>query len=482
MESGTGPERKAVAIAYGLLCHGLFVAGVAMMIFQMYSGMAACFGRLAPPWSSIANFLLLAQFPLAHSFLLTRPGQALLAKLAPAAVARDMAPTTYVIIAALQTLLLFSLWTPSGVIWWQAKGVTLAVLSLLYLASWLLLSKAIWDAGFGLQTGVIGWIAAYLGRRPKYPPMPKSGLFRWCRQPIYLAFTATLWTVPTWTPDQLMLALVLTAYCLIGPLFKEARFKRLFAGEFAAYQAKHRYFLPLPFQPAVRNDLSIYDTYAAQWWDGSVRWLRTLRNLVPARLAHFDRIADWRGKAVLDLGCGGGFMAEALCKRGAVVTGLDPAAEAIAIAERHAAETGNTIRYLTGSGEAIPLASASMDMVVCVDVLEHVANLDRVLAEVQRVLKPGGLFLFDTINRGWLARLVIVHIAEDILGLLPRGTHDPAKFIRPGELTAKLEGLGFSLGPIAGLGPRGLNRRLDFTFGPVPTAGIMYISHARKIH
>ncbi len=391
-----------------------------------------------------------------------------------------MAPTTYVIAASAQTLLLFSLWTPSGVIWWQAGGVTLAVLSLLYLASWLLLAKAIWDAGFGLQTGAIGWIAAYLGRRPKYPPMPKTGLFRWCRQPIYLAFTATLWTVPTWTPDQLMLALVLTAYCLIGPLFKEVRFKRLFAGEFAAYQAKHRYFLPLPFQPAVRNDLGIYDAYAAHWWDGSVRWLRTLQNLVPARLAHFDRIADWRGKSVLDLGCGGGFMAEALCERGAAVTGLDPAAGAIVIAQRHAAETGKTIRYLTGGGEAIPLASASMDLVVCVDVLEHVADLDRVLAEVDRVLKPGGLFLFDTINRNWLARLVIVHIAEDILGLLPRGTHDPAKFIRPNELAAKLEGLGFSLGPIAGLGPRGLNRRLDFTFGPVPTTRIMYIGHARK--
>jgi 2-polyprenyl-6-hydroxyphenyl methylase/3-demethylubiquinone-9 3-methyltransferase len=229
----------------------------------------------------------------------------------------------------------------------------------------------------------------------------------------------------------------------------------------------------------MRNDLSIYRTFAPHWWDGSQRFLRLLHNLVPARLAYFDTIVvDWRGKAVLDLGCGGGFMAEALARRGARVTGIDPAAAAVRVAEAHARSQGLAIRYAVGSGECLPLADHDVDCVVCVDVLEHVADLDQVLDEVRRVLKPGGVFLFDTINRTPLAALIIVHLGETIFGLLPRGTHDPAKFIRPSELRAKLSARRFALGPLVGLGPRGLNRRLDFTFGRLPSLQIMYMGHA----
>jgi ubiquinone biosynthesis O-methyltransferase len=472
--------RKWVAVAYGVACHGLFVAGVAMMIFQMYSGMSHTFGRLDPPWRYLANALLVLQFPLTHSALLGLRGRKLMEMLAPRDFAADLAPTLFVIIASLQTLMLFSLWTPSGLVWWEAEGPARVVLSLLYAASWLMLAKAIADAGAGLQTGAIGWTALYRGRRPAYPPMPRHGLFRFVRQPIYLAFALTLWTVPIWTPDQLALALVLTTYCLVGPLFKEARFHRLFGEDFARYRAQHRYFLPWPVTAATRNDLTIYDRFAPRWWDGSVRWLRTLQNLVPARLAHFDTVTDWRGKAVLDLGCGGGFMAEALARRGAAVTGIDPAAQAIAIATRHAADTGLAIRYLAGSGEALPFVDGSMDIVVSVDVLEHVSDLGLVLAEVARVLKPGGLFLFDTINRTFLARLVIVFLGETVLRLLPPGTHDPAKFIRPAELGAALEKLGFTVAPFHGIGPRGLSRNFDVTFGAVPTLAIVYAGVARK--
>jgi len=473
----SGIGRKAAAALYGIVCHGLFAAGVAMMIWQMYFGMSRSFGTLAPPWSFFANALLVAQFPLLHSLLLTGRGRSLLARLAPAAVGRDLVPTSYVIVAALQTLLLFALWSPSGIIWWQAEGAMRGVLGLLYLASWLTLAKAIWDAGLGLQTGAIGWLAVYGNRRPAYPPMPQTGLFRFSRQPIYFAFTLTLWTVPVWTPDQLAIAVLLSTYCLIGPLFKEARFRKMFGTAFEDYRLGRSYFLPLP-RPASRNDLTIYERFAPHWWDGSVRWLRTLQNLVPARLAHFDMLIDWRGKRVLDLGCGGGFMAEALARRGAIVDAVDPAAAAIAIAKQHARDLG--IEYRVGTGEHLPFPDAGFDAVICVDVLEHVADLDRVLAEIHRVLKPGGQFFFDTINRTLLARLVVVHIAEDVLRLLPRGTHDPEKFIRPAEITGKLSRLGFELGPLAGLGPRRLTRRLDFAFGRLPTTAILYMSHARK--
>lgn len=472
-------DRRVIAVGYGMLCHSLFVTGVSMMIWQMYSGMSGCFGMLDQPFATIANVLLLVQFPLAHSFLLTQPGRTVLARLAPAAIGRDMASTTYVMIASAQTLLLFSLWTPSGTIWWQAGGAARAVLTLLYSASWLLLGKAIIDAGLGLQTGFIGWLAVFGNRRPAYPPMPQTGLFRYSRQPIYLAFTLTVWTVPTWTPDQLTIAIILSAYCLAGPLLKERRFAVLFGKSFEDYRRLHSYFIPM--WPAIRgNDLSIYGRFAPHWWDGTVRWLRTLQNLVPARLAHFDGLVDWRGKAILDLGCGGGFMSEAIAGRGGIVSGLDPAAEAIAIAQAHAASQGLNIAYRAGTGESLPYADESFDAVVCVDVLEHVTDLDRVLAEVHRVLKPGGLFLFDTVNRTLLARLVVVHAAEDVLRLLPRGTHDAHKFIRPAELLGRLEKLGFETAPPIGLGPRGLTRRLDIMFGTVPTRAIIYLSWARK--
>jgi len=228
------------------------------------------------------------------------------------------------------------------------------------------------------------------------------------------------------------------------------------------------------------NDLSIYRTYASNWWDGSQRFLRLLHNLVPARLSHFDEVVGtWQGRTVLDLGCGGGFMAEALSKRGATVIGIDPTEAAVAAAKAHADKAGLGIDYRVGNGEAIPLADCSVDCVVCVDVLEHVANVDRVIDEIARVLKPGGLFLFDTINRTMLAVFVIVHMGESVLGLLPRGTHDPAKFITPAELRAKLVACGLSVGPFVGLGPCGLDRRLDFTFGRLPSLQIMYAGHAR---
>ena len=230
----------------------------------------------------------------------------------------------------------------------------------------------------------------------------------------------------------------------------------------------------------MRNDLTIYDSVADQWWSDEVRWVRTLKNLVPGRLRWFDRQTDWQGQDVLDLGCAGGFMAEALAQRGANVTGIDPAEGAIEAARQHARKSGLRIGYDVGVGEALPYADASFDSVVCVDVLEHVADLNRVLAQVTRVLRPGGLFLFDTINRNPLARLATITLAEDVLRLLPRGTHDPAMFIKPRELRQALLGVGLIPGALTGLGPRGLNWRGDLTFGPLPMTAVQYMGIARK--
>ena len=229
-----------------------------------------------------------------------------------------------------------------------------------------------------------------------------------------------------------------------------------------------------------RNDLSIYDAAAPSRWSGQRRWVRTLGKMVPARLAYFDRLIDWAGKNVLDLGCAGGFMAEALAKRGAAVTGIDPAEQAIAAARTHAADQGLTIRYDVGLGESLPYAGDAFHAVVCVDVLEHVEDLDRVIEESARVLKPGGLFMFDTINRNLLARLMVVTAAEDWLKLLPKGTHDPARFIRPDELRQSPARHGLTPGPFTGLGPRRLDRQGDFTFGRLPFKGVLYMGTAKK--
>ncbi len=230
----------------------------------------------------------------------------------------------------------------------------------------------------------------------------------------------------------------------------------------------------------IRNNLAIYDEVAEAWWSDDIRWVRTLKNLVPGRLAWFDRHAEWAGKSVLDLGCAGGFMAEALAEKGANVTGIDPAAQAVDAARAHAAAAGHDIRYDVGVGESLPYGDASFDNVVCVDVLEHVQDLDRVLREVARVLRPGGLFLFDTINRNPIARLATITMAEDILGLLPKGTHDPDLFIKPAELRAALERALLVPGPFTGLGPRGLDKRADFVFGPLPLQAVLYMGLAFK--
>ena len=233
-----------IAVAFGFACHTLFACGVGAMMAAMFFGMSRCLGRLAAPWGSLADGLLLLQFPIVHSLLLGARGRRWMVRLAPFGLGGRLSTTTYVIVASVQVGLLFTLWTPSGVVWWRASGPTFAVLCTLYAASWLLLLRAIIDAGLTLQVGLLGWWAVARGRAPAYPPMPRQGLFRLCRQPIYLAFALTLWTAPTWTPDQLCVALVLTAYCVLGPCLKEIRFGRRFGAEFTEYRATVPYFLP----------------------------------------------------------------------------------------------------------------------------------------------------------------------------------------------------------------------------------------------
>jgi methanethiol S-methyltransferase len=239
-----GLGRVFLALGLGLLCHALFAVSVLSMIVAMYFGLSESFGRVPLPWAVLANAALILQFPFLHSVFLTNRGGRVLARLIPGPHGATLATTTYAIIASAQLLALFTLWTPSGIVWWRAEGTAFWLICSAYAASWILLGKASFDAGAEVQSGALGWMSLMARIRPIFPDMPTQGLFRLIRQPIYLAFALTLWLVPVWTPDQLALAVSYTAYCLLAPRLKERRFKARYGDKFEQYAATVPYVVP----------------------------------------------------------------------------------------------------------------------------------------------------------------------------------------------------------------------------------------------
>ncbi len=244
MRPPAGAGRIALALSLGVATHLVFAAAVLAMIMAMFFGLSESFGRVPQPWAWAANLALIVQFPLAHSLFLTARGGRVLARLVPGPHGAALATTTYALIASAQLLALFSLWTPSGIVWWRAEGWALAVTCMAYAGAWLVLLKASFDAGAEVQSGALGWMSVMARIAPRFPDMPTRGLFRLIRQPIYVAFALTLWTVPVWTPDQLLLATCYTAYCLLAPRLKERRFAARYGPRFAAYRARVPYALP----------------------------------------------------------------------------------------------------------------------------------------------------------------------------------------------------------------------------------------------
>ena len=239
-----GPKRILVAFSYGLVCQTLFAIAVGVMIVAMFFGMTESFGTVSKPWSYAANLFLVLQFPFMHSILLSKSGSQFLNFLAPSEYAGTLNTTSYAIFASIQLLALFALWTPSGVVWWRAEGYLFFIICVLYASSWALLIKASYEAGAEVQSGALGWMSLAQDKKPVFPDMPTRGLFSIIRQPIYVSFALTLWTVPVWTPDQLALAMIFTAYCLFAPKFKEARFEERYGARFRAYRARVPYALP----------------------------------------------------------------------------------------------------------------------------------------------------------------------------------------------------------------------------------------------
>lgn len=193
-----------------------------------------------------------------------------------------------------------------------------------------------------------------------------------------------------------------------------------------------------------KNDLEFYDLSAESWWSPQAK-IFALYHLNLPRFDFFCRyVSQWQDLKVLDVGCGGGFTCEFMAQKGAIVSGIDQSQKCIIKAQEHSRDSSFKISYLQGLAEDIPYSKNTFDIVTCVDVLEHVADLNQTVAEIYRVLKPNGLFLFDTINRNFKSKVIMIWLLENLLKEIPQGVHDWQKFIQPKELQDVMENQGFA--------------------------------------
>ena len=206
-------------------------------------------------------------------------------------------------------------------------------------------------------------------------------------------------------------------------------------------------------------ELRKFESIASRWWDPTSEF-RPLHEINPLRLDYVDTRAGLAGKAVLDVGCGGGILAEAMAARGARVTGIDLGAANIEIAQLHLLESGLEVDYRCVAVEALAAqAPQSFDVVTCMELLEHVPDPASVVQACARLAKPGGLVFLSTLNRNPKSYLFAIVGAEYLLGMLPKGTHDYAKFIRPSELARWVRAAGLELEDVTGLTYNPLTQR-----------------------
>lgn len=190
-----------------------------------------------------------------------------------------------------------------------------------------------------------------------------------------------------------------------------------------------------------RINNEIYDLEGDRWWqpDCSLNLLKTLIN--PFRVGYAKKIIDRLklnpyGKTALEVGCGGGLLCEEIARIGFSTYGIDPSHQSIMTASRHSNESGLNINYATGAGEALPYLDNTFDIAFCCDVLEHVQDLPGVISEISRVLKPGAVFIYDTINRTFLSNIITIKILQDWKrwAILPSRLHEWKMFIKPAEI------------------------------------------------
>jgi len=202
---------------------------------------------------------------------------------------------------------------------------------------------------------------------------------------------------------------------------------------------------------ADRRELDKFGEIAHRWWDQNSEF-RPLHDINPARLAWIDGHAGLKGKLAIDVGCGGGLLSEGMAALGAEVTGIDLSDKALGIARLHLYESGHVIDYRLISAESMAEeAPARFDVVTCLEMLEHVPDPASTVAACARLVKPGGQVFLSTINRNPKAYMLAVVGAEYLLNLLPRGTHDYTRFLKPAELARLCRSAGLEVLEIVGL-------------------------------
>jgi 2-polyprenyl-6-hydroxyphenyl methylase/3-demethylubiquinone-9 3-methyltransferase len=222
-------------------------------------------------------------------------------------------------------------------------------------------------------------------------------------------------------------------------------------------------------------EIARFDALAARWWDPDGDF-RPLHRINPLRLDYIRQRAPLDGRQVVDIGCGGGILAESMAAQGAHVTGIDMAEGPLAVARLHQAESGTSVDYLHSSAEALAASRpAEFDVVTCLEMLEHVPDPDAVVRACAELVRPGGQVFFSTINRNPKAFLFAIVGAEYLLRLLPAGTHEYEKFIRPSELEAAARHAGLELAGSIGLHYNPLTR--EYSLGP--NIDVNYMMHFR---
>ena len=202
-----------------------------------------------------------------------------------------------------------------------------------------------------------------------------------------------------------------------------------------------------------QNEIAKFEALASRWWDPTSEF-RPLHDINPLRLNYIDERTPLAGQKVVDVGCGGGLLSEGMARRGAVVTGIDMGEAPLAVARLHGLETGVKVDYRQTTVEELaqdPEQQGQYDIVTCLEMLEHVPEPASVIKACARLLKPGGELYVSTINRNPKSFLFAIVGAEYVLNLLPRGTHEWRKFIRPSEMSDHLRQAGLDVRELTGM-------------------------------
>jgi len=205
-------------------------------------------------------------------------------------------------------------------------------------------------------------------------------------------------------------------------------------------------------------ELEKFSQLAHKWWDPNSEF-KPLHDINPLRLGYIDRLTGLTGRTVLDVGCGGGILSEGMAGLGANVTGIDLGDKPLQVAKLHLLESGRQVEYHKISvGDFAVEHSGHYDIVTCMEMLEHVPNPQSSIAACAKLTKPGGWVFFSTLNRNFKSYLLAVIGAEYVLKLLPRGTHDYTKFIKPSELAQSCRNAGLNLADLTGMTYNPLNQ------------------------